>query len=188
MRLRTLVRLGLMVMTGVFFVGLLSASAQEEVYTAKMVRKKGLSTESVQLELKVRKRGTQEQADALLKTLEEEGSDALMDALRKGDYGEARVTGGRPRRVVWVRVFPGENGTAVMIVTDRPIYFPSDKLDEQPKPTTALGVIQLEMNDRGQGRGRLAEAVAMHMTDEGVLRIQSARPSTIEMEDVVREQ
>ncbi len=60
--------------------------------------------------------------------------------------------------------------------------------DEQPKPTDALGVIQLEMNDRGQGRGRLAEAVAMHVTDEGVLQTQSARPATIEMEDVVREQ
>ena len=120
--------------------------------------------------------------------LNEDGSDALMEELRKGDYGEARVTGGRMRRVVWVRVFPGQNGSSVLIVTDRPIYFPSDKLDEQPAPTTALGVIQLEMNDRGQGRGRLAEAVAMHMTDEGVLQIQSARPTTIEMEDVRREQ
>ena len=92
------------------------------------------------------------------------------------------------RRVVWVRVFPGQNGSSVLIVTDRPIYFPSDKLDEQPAPTTALGVIQLEMNDRGQGRGRLAEAVALHVTDEGVLQIQSARPTTIEMEDVRREQ
>ena len=124
----------------------------------------------------------------MLKILDEEGSDTLMEALRKGDYGEARVTGGRPRRVVWVRVFPGQNGSSVMIVTDRPIYFPSDTLDEQPAPTTALGVIQLEMNDRGQGRGRLAEAVAMYMTDEGVLQIQSARPATIEKEDVVREQ
>ena len=188
MRLRTLVRLGLMVMTGVFLVGLPTASAQEEVYTAKMVRKKGLSTESVQLDLRIRERATQEQADALLKILNDDGSDALMEELRKGDYGEARVTGGRPRRVVWVRVFPGQNGSSVMIVTGRPIYFPSDKLDTQPAPTTALGVIQLEMNDRGHGRGRLAEAVAMHVTDEGVLQIQSARPATIEMEDVRQEQ
>ena len=188
MRLRTFVWLALVGMMGVFFVGIGDASAQEEVYTAKMVRKKGLSTESVHLDLKIRERGTQEQADALLKILDEEGSDTLMEALRKGDYGEARVTGGRPRRVVWVRVFPGQNGSSVMIVTDRPIYFPSDTLDEQPAPTTALGVIQLEMNDRGQGRGRLAEAVAMYMTDEGVLQIQSARPATIEKEDVVREQ
>ena len=188
MRLRMFVRLALVGMMGVFLVGLGTASSQEEVYTAKMVRKKGLSTESVHLDLRIRERATQEQADALLKILNDDGSDALMEELRKGDYGEARVTGGRARRVVWVRVFPGQNGTSVLIVTDRPIYFPSDKLDEQPAPTTALGVIQLEMNDRGRGRGRLAEAVAMHVTDEGVLQIQSARPATIEMEDVVREQ
>ena len=191
MRLRTFVRLdlvALLAMTGVFFVGIGNASAQEEVYTAKLVRKKGLSTESVQLDLRIRERATQEQADALLKILNEDGSDALMEELRKGDYGEARVTGGRMRRVVWVRVFPGQNGSSVLIVTDRPIYFPSDKLDEQPAPTTALGVLQLEINDRGRGRGRLAEAVAMHVTDEGVLQIQSARPTTIEVEDVKREQ
>ena len=194
MRLRMFVWLalvglvGLVGMMGVFFVGIGNASAQDEVYTGKMVRKKGLSTESVQLDLRIRERATQEQADALLKILNEDGSDALMEELRKGDYGEARVTGGRMRRIVWVRVFPGQNGSSVLIVTDRPIYFPSDKLDEQPAPTTALGVIQLEMNDRGQGRGRLAEAVAMHVTDEGVLQIQSARPTTIEVEDVKREQ
>ncbi|GMR23357.1 MAG: hypothetical protein BMS9Abin37_1777 [Acidobacteriota bacterium] len=188
MRLKMFVWLALVGMTGFFLVGIAAASAQEEVYTAKMIRKKGLSTESVLLELQIRERATQEQADALLKLLNEEGSDALMQALRKGDYGEARVTGGRSRRVVWMRVFPGQNGNSVLIITDRPIYFPSDKLDEQPKPTDALGVIQLEMNDRGRGRGRLAEAVAINMTDEGVLQIQSARPATIEMEDVRREQ
>lgn len=183
MQLRMLARL---TVVGLFLVAAGSAVAQE-VYTAKMVRKKGLSNESVHLDLHITKRATQEDADALLKILSDDGSDALMAALRKGEYGEVRVTGGRPRTVVWARVFPGDNGSAVLIVCDRPIYFPSDALDEQPKPTEALGVIQLEMNDRGRGRGRLAEAVAIHMTDEGVLQVQSARPAAIEMEDVVRE-
>ena len=57
MRLRTFVWLALVGMMGVFFVGIGDASAQEEVYTAKMVRKKGLSTESVHLDLKIRERG-----------------------------------------------------------------------------------------------------------------------------------
>ena len=132
MRFRTFVQLALV---GVFLAGVGAASAQNEVYTAKMVRKKGLSTESVHLDLQISKRATQEDADALQKVLSEDGSDAMMDALREGDYGEARVTGGRPRQVVYARVFPGENGSSVIIVTDQPIYFPSDTLDEQPKPT-----------------------------------------------------
>lgn len=184
MQLRMLARL---TVVGLFLVAIGTAAAQE-VYTAKMVRKKGLSTESVHLDLQVTKRATQEDADALTAILNDEGSEGLMAALRKGDYGQVRVTGGRPRTVVYARVFPGDNGSSVLIVCDRPIYFPSDKLDEQPKPTDALGVIQLEINDRGRGRGRLAEAVAVHMTEAGVLQIESARPATIEMEDVVREQ
>lgn len=175
-------------LAGVVSAGTGAALAQDEIYTAKMVRKKGLTPESVHLDLRISKRASQEDADELGRILAEDGSDALMDALRQGDYGEARVTGGMPRKVVYARVFPGQNGSSVIIVTDRPIYFPSDKLDEMPKQTTALGVIQLEMNDRGRGRGRLAEAVAMQVTDDGVLQIQSARPATIEMEDVRREQ
>jgi hypothetical protein len=170
------------------FVTVAGSAAAREVYTAKMVRTKGLSTESVDLDLQLSKRATQEEADALVEILADGGSEGLMEALRKGDYGEARVTGGQPRRVVWARVFPGQNGSSVLIVTDRPIYFPSDELDELPKPTKAFGVIQLEINDRGQGRGRLAEASAVQITDAGVLQIESAHPDTIEMEDVVRVQ
>ena len=185
MRCRALV---LVALVGVLLTGVDSALAQDEVYTAKMVRKRGLTPESVHLDLRITKRATQEDADALLAILEEKGSDGLMEALREGDYGEARVTGGEPRRVVYARVFPGQNGSSVLIVTDHPIYFPSDSLDGQPKPTTALGVIQLEVNDRGRGRGRLAEAVAVQMTEAGVLQIESDAPATIEMEDVRREQ
>jgi hypothetical protein len=175
-------------LVGVSIVGGGSALAQKEVYTAKLVRTQGLSTETVQLDLTISKRATQEDADALRKILEEEGSDAVMEALRTGDYGEALVTGGTPRQVIYARVFPGENGSSALIVTDRPIYFPSDPLDRQANPDTALGVIQLELNDRGFGRGRLAEAVAVKVTDAGVLQIESSRPSSIKIENVRREQ
>ena len=182
-------RLLMLALIGVLSAGSGIAAAEDEVYTAKMVRTKGLTTENVHVDLRIRQRATQEQADALRKILAEEGSDALKTALLKGDFGQARVTGGHPRRVVWARVYPGQNGSSIMIVTDRPIYFPSDDLEEKPASTEdALGVLTLEINDRGVGRGRLAEAVAVHITDDGVLQIQSPRPDTVEIEDVRREQ
>jgi len=174
-----------LVLVGLFFSGIGTAFA-DEVYTAKLIRKRGLSKDFVHLDLRIRERATEEQAAALRKILAEQGTDALMDALRKGDYGEARVTGGLPRRIGWVRVYPGQNGSQVIIVTERPLYFPG----EEPEGETsgAVGIITLEMNDRGQGRGRLAEAVKIDITEEGVLRVEAARPATIEMEDVRREQ
>jgi len=44
------------------------------------------------------------------------------------------------------------------------------------------------MNDRGHGRGRLAEVTAIPVTEYDVLKIEAARPTMIEMEDVRREQ
>jgi hypothetical protein len=44
------------------------------------------------------------------------------------------------------------------------------------------------MNDRGQGRGRLGEASAVHITEAGVLQIESTRPASVELEDLVRVQ
>lgn len=165
-----------------------SSVTAQETYTAKMVRTKGLSQESVQVDLQISRWASQDEADALLEVLNEGGWEALKAALLDNDFGEAQVTGGTPRKVVWARVFPGQNGNSLMIVTNEPVYFPSDPLDEQADPQQALGVLTLEVNDRGLGRGRLAQAVALHVTDAGVLQIESARPATVEIEDVRRQQ
>jgi hypothetical protein len=83
-------------------------------------------------------------------------------------------------------VFPGQNVDTVIIVTEKPLYFPGD--EPEGDTSEALGFITLEMNDRGQGRGRLAEAVRIEMTDDGALTIEAARPDVIEMQDVRRVQ
>ncbi len=164
----------------------IGVASADEVFTATMVRTKGLSKQSVHLDLRITEYATQEDADALQKILAEEGQEAMQKALRAGDRGVARVTGGLPRKVNWVRVFPGQNGSTVIIVTEHPLYFPGE--EPESGPSGALGFITLEMNDRGHGRGRLAEVTAIHVTEDNVLKIEASRPAVIEMEDVRRVQ
>ena len=105
----------------------IGVASADEVFTAKMVRTKGLSKQSVHLDLRITEYATQEDADALQKILAEEGQEAMQKALRAGDRGVARVTGGLPRKVNWVRVYPGHNGSTVIIVTEHPLYFPGEE-------------------------------------------------------------
>ena len=78
----------------------IGVASADEVFTAKMVRTKGLSKQSVHLDLRITEYATQEDADALQKILAEEGQEAMQKALRAGDRGVARVTGGLPRKVI----------------------------------------------------------------------------------------
>lgn len=186
MDFRTIVIAGVAVgvFAGVF--GSAPAANAQDVFAAKLVRTKGLRKEAVELDLTIREYATQEHADALQAVLDEGGTDALMDALRDGDYGEAKVTGGLTRRVGYVRVFPGENGSTVVIVTDKPLYFPGD---EPPgDPAGPVGVFHLQLNDRGRGRGRLAEAVKIDVKPTGTLEVQATASAPIEVEDVVQKQ
>jgi hypothetical protein len=98
MEMRTFRQLVLAGLTTVILGGLGVASA-EEIYTAKMVRRMGLRNEMVHLDLTVREYATEEDGNALQKIYDEQGEQAILAALRKGDRGEARVTGGLPRRV-----------------------------------------------------------------------------------------
>ncbi len=171
------------------FAGLASsqeATDAEQIYSAKLVRKKGLREEVVALDLRIREFSTQENADALQKTLADGGTDALMEALREGNFGEAKVTGGLTRRIGYVRVFPGENGSTVVLVTNKPLYFPGDEPPGDPEGP--VGVFHLQLNNRGNGRGRLAEAVKINVTRTGTLEVEATASDPIEVQDVEQKQ
>jgi len=185
MNFRWVGRVGLAATLAVLLLGARQSSVTE-VYTAELVRTVGLRQESVNLELHIRAFAEQTDADALQEIYDADGSDGLMTALREGDWGEARVTGGIPRRIGWVRVYPGENGSTIVLVTAKPLYFPGD---EPPgDPAGPVGVIHLQLNDRGHGLGRLAQAVKIDVTPEGTLEIQATTSAPIEMKGVQRRQ
>jgi hypothetical protein len=48
----------------------------------------------------------------------------------------------------------------------------------------ALGIVQLDLNAQGMGRGTLAEVVAVGLKEDGSLEIQTFNQATIQLEDV----
>ena len=50
----------------------------------------------------------------------------------------------------------------------------------------ALGIVQIDLNQQGMGRGMLAEVVAVALREDGSLEIQTFNRANIQLEDVRR--
>ena len=186
MKADALVRVSLLssLVAGVLF-GWSGAASAEEIYTAMLVESRGLREDkTAQLTLTIEQFSTEEDTARLDKIFEEKGSEGLIEALRQTDRGVAQIKGGPTTRINHVRVHEGESGNQVIIVTDRPLYFPGDRPDT--RSIGALGIVQLQTNKRGMGRGMIAEVIQVGVKQDGSLEIQTHNTATISLEDVQR--
>lgn len=161
-----------------------AATAEDQVYEATMAAKRGLSEIKAELTFTVHEFSTEEDANQIVRILQEEGSEAFIAELRKRDRGVAQVRGGPTAKICHVRVRPGENGSRVIILTDGPIYFPQDERREIPKDV--IGIVQIVLNADGQGRGSIAEATKVRVTDSGTFEVEASQVAPIDI-DIVRQ-
>ncbi len=165
--------------------GFSTVASAEEIYTALLVESRGLREDkTAQLTLTIEQFSTEEDTARLQQIFDEKGSDGLIEALHQMDRGVAQIKGGPTTRVNHVRVHEGETGNQVIIVTDRPLYFPGDRPDMQS--IGALGIVQLQTNKRGMGRGMIAAIIHVGVKKDGSLEIQTHNTATISLEDVQR--
>jgi hypothetical protein len=164
-----------------------AAVSAEEIYSATLTASKGLGQKkTATLTVTITERTTESDAETLRTAYAEGGSQGFFDAVRKFDLGLARVTGGSSSTIRFVRAYPGQNGSRVLILTDGPLYFPEDTPDITPRDS--IGVISLEVTSSGRGRGTLAEALKLRVTREGTFEVEASRTAPIELESVERVQ
>lgn len=155
----------------------------EEIYKATITSGGAFRAVTSEITLTVESRTTDEESAKLQQILRDEGSDAAIEAVRESDHGVARIEGTVPRRIVLVRVHEGQNGRQVIIITDQPLYAPGQTPDPDLPRRDAIGFIQLAMNDQGQGRGRMAEATGISITEAGVFQVEASSSAPIEIEE-----
>ena len=166
--------------------GMTDSATAEEIYTATLIASDGMGADrKADLKLTIKQRTTDEESAELQKILEEEGSDALFAKLRTWDKGLAEIRGSASQKILHVRVFPGENGSRVIIVTEGQLYMPDRSQD--PRLANALGFIQLDVGTRGRGEGIAAPIEGVSVTDEGVLQLVTEGRARIRLENVARE-
>jgi hypothetical protein len=177
-------RIGLVTLLGVSCIG--GVAQAEEIYKATITSGGAFRSVTSEITLTIESQTTDEESAKLQQILQEEGSDAAIEAVREFDHGVARIEGTVPRRIVLMRVHEGQNGRQIIIITDQPLYAPGQTPDPDLPRKDAVGFIQLAMNNQGQGRGRMAEAMGITMTDEGVFQVEASGAKPIEIEDARR--
>ncbi|HLE70853.1 MAG TPA: hypothetical protein VJH87_14330 [Vicinamibacteria bacterium] len=162
-------------------------ASAEEVYTATLTAAKGLGKKTAELTVTITSRTSEEDAAMLQKILQEQGSDAAIEAIRRFDRGVAKITGGPSSPIRHVRAHPGQNGSRVIIITDGPLYFPEDT----PSPSTiskgsksSVGLIELVVDNTGKGRGNMVEALKVNVTPDGVFQVVTPGATKIDLENV----
>jgi hypothetical protein len=161
-----------------------SLASAEEVYTATLTAAKGLGKKTAELTVTITSRTSEQEAAALQKILQEQGSDAAIEALRKFDRGIAKITGGPSSPIRHVRSHVGQNAARVIIITDAPLYFPEDAPSPSAIPKGSIGLIELVVDNTGKGRGNMVEALEVKLTPDGVFQVVTPGETKIDLENV----
>lgn len=167
--------------------GRLVVASADEIYKATLIAPRGIRADkTAELTLTVTQFATEEDAERYEKILDEAGSEGLLKALKQQDWGVARIQGGMTCRINHVRIYRGEGGDKVIIVTEKPLIFPED--NPELRSMESLGFIQIDFAPNGIGGGTMAEVINIAVEDDGSLQIQAYNATAIKMKDVRQEQ
>lgn len=161
-----------------------SLASAEEVYTATLTAARGLGKKTAELTLTVTSRTSEEEAAKLQKILQERGSAAAIEELRKFDRGIAKIVGGPSSTIRHMRSHVGQNAARVIIITDSPLYFPEDAPSPSAMPTKSIGLIELVVDNAGKGRGNMVEAMDITINADGVFQVVTPGTQKIDLENV----
>jgi len=115
---------------------------------------------------------TDDETAGLLKTLAEEGPEALAEALRDLEKGRFQVPGELSHAVGFARSLPHETGRIVRIAVARPIAM--FELARAPRSRDyQIGIIELRLDADGNGSGVIVGAAKVEFNDDGELEIES---------------
>ena len=150
------------------------AAAQVEVFEGTLVSTAAGASGIVPFTIQIEKYTTDQETLALIETLADDGWRALESALQdaeESDVGRFQVQG-QPRILLGLaRNLPNESGRVVRVATARPI-----RLFDWRSPRSreyAFGIIELILDENGNGSGSVIAAAKVEFDDKGQLSIES---------------
>jgi hypothetical protein len=160
-------------------------------FTAFATSTGGLVTNPVatQVDITIERWSTSAESQRLLKVLKEKGPEALLDALRDVKaVGTIRTPGNLAYDLHFAQHEPGEDGGhRIFLATDRPVSF----WEAVNRPRTIdypFTFIELRVNSRGEGEGKLALATKIDISRNGkTIELVNYEAQPINLNQVRRE-
>lgn len=124
---------------------------------------------------------TVEEAQAMANLLLSQGTEAVLEELRKLDKGYIKIGARLGYPVGLVRSIDSDDGgRSIRAVTDRPIQM-FELMNDTRSSKHEFGVIEIQLDATGKGQGQLIAAAKVSLTKEGAVEIESlgTRPFTL---------
>jgi hypothetical protein len=121
--------------------------------------------------------------------LRQGGYPRFLTALRNApQVGQLVLGGGRPYTIRYAREKVESGGRTIVLVTDRPVFFISGGRADDTKPRAGyeVGVLQIQLDGTGRGRGTMAGAARVRPDGDGGVLLDDYAEVPISLTDVTR--
>ncbi len=149
------------------------ATAQApERFDGILVSTAALGTGLFRIRIQIEEYSTDAEAQKFMAILANEGWQKLEDAFSHEEKGRIIGPNQRGIDIAYARSFPHETGRIVRLATARPIVFAEAYRNTRSREY-AFGIIELRLDENGEGSGIVIAAAKAEFTDDGQLSIES---------------
>ena len=157
-----------------------------EAYTATLQVKRD-ATASTTIRIDLQRYTSDRDREAVENGLKFGGYPAFLAALRKARKVGTVATASKAWTIKWASAKPTPGGRRIVLITDQPMYFlGGGATDAKPRAGYEVGVIQMEIDEKGSGTGSVAAAARVKPGEDGVV-VDDYGDQRIEIAKVVRE-
>jgi len=162
------------------------APAVAETYTA-LLEVKGQATASTTIRIDLQRYSSDRDREPVEKGLKFGGYPAFLTALREARKVGTVATDKKIWTIRWASAKPAPGGRKIVLITDQPMYFlGGGAMDAKPRAGYEIGVIQMEVDEKGNGTGSVAAAARVKPGEDGVV-VDDYGDQRIEIAKVARE-
>jgi len=154
--------------------------------TAQFVGASG--TAATTLEIRVERYTPDAEREAVLQALVQNGYSGFVTALRKAPVVGSVAIGEHAFDIRWARESPIKNGRAIVLVTDKPMFFlGAGSPTAKPREGFHVGLISFQIDDSGMGHGGRMAAAARVKPGDGGIEVADYAEKPIELTTVRRD-
>jgi hypothetical protein len=162
------------------------APATAETYTATL-QVKGQATASTTIRIDLQRYSSDRDREPVENGLKYGGYPAFLAALRKARKVGTVTGADNTWTIRWASARPTPAGRKIVLITDQPMYFlGGGRKDAKPRAGYEIGVIQMDVDEKGTGTGSVAAAAKVKPGEEGVI-VDDYGDERIEITKVARE-
>ena len=147
--------------------------SKREAYSAVIVGTGGrIGGRTLNINIIIDQRTTDQQVQDYLVLLQEEGQDALRKKLEKVEVGRIAPAASTGTDIAVARVFSTDEGKIIRLVAARPVPF-LEAWRHGRSMDYPFTIMELQLNQEGKGEGAIIGGAQLEFNEEGQLDIES---------------